>query len=678
MLPTVLALGLGATAALAQTNKGGEGHVGGSFEDGGNTLVSAMMMFVGNNEKVYILDKSEGNAQQINGHPASGAVYDIASRTATAIEVSSNAFCASGMHMPNGSFIAFGGNAAVGPGAAVGDVGNGQFDTTYQDADGRQGVRVMNPLTCNGTDAATNPDCQWYDNAAVTHLEVMRWYSTAEPMSDGSVAIIGGFTSGGYINRNYPNGNDPVFQGGASQPTYEFWPSRGGQPPVMQFLVDAGGLNSYAHTFLLASGLMVLQANVSTILWDPATGNETPLPPMPENIVRVYPASGATAMLPMTPANNYSQTVLFCGGSDMPNDGWGNYSWPFMNTWEYPASAKCHRLEPEPQDGSAPQYVEDDSFIGTGRTMSQFILLPDGTMFLVNGGQNGTAGYSAQTLITPPDQKPYGLSLASGPVGQPAIYNPNKPAGQRWSNDGLATSQTPRLYHSSAILLPDASVLIAGSNPNVDVNLTTVFPTTYQAEVFYPPYFSAPQRPIPSGVPNTISYGGPSFDITVPASSYSGSANDAASNTTVVIIRSGFTTHAMNMGQRFLQLNSTYTVNSDGSISLHVAQAPPNPNLFTPGPAFLYVVVNGIPSNGTYVIVGSGNIGTQPVSTAAELPAPQGLDNAQGTGQSNNASGSNGNGSGNDTSGNQASGASHTGPIIGGIIGAIAIVGILG
>lgn len=41
---SLLALTLGATTALAQGSKGGEGHVGGSFEDGGDTLVSAMMV----------------------------------------------------------------------------------------------------------------------------------------------------------------------------------------------------------------------------------------------------------------------------------------------------------------------------------------------------------------------------------------------------------------------------------------------------------------------------------------------------------------------------------------------------------------------------------------------------------------------------------------------------------
>jgi hypothetical protein len=58
---------------------------------------------------------------------------------------------------------------------------------------------------------------------------------------------------------------------------------------------------------------------------------------------------------------------------------------------------------------------------------------------------------------------PFGMSLAAEPLGTPVIYDPNAPAGQRWSNAGLDSSQIARLYHSSAILLPDASVLIAGS-----------------------------------------------------------------------------------------------------------------------------------------------------------------------------------------------------------------------
>jgi len=366
-------------------------------------------------------------------------------------------------------------------------------------------------------------------------------------------------------------------------------------------------------------------------------------------------------MLPLTVANNYTQTIIFCGGSNMPADAYGNYSFPAVNTWEYPASTDCQRITPEPSDGSTPAYEQDDD-MPDQRTMGQFIILPDGKLLVINGGTNGTAGYAQQTGQTPLyGLMPYGESLAAGPVTTPSIYDPNAPSGSRWSSTSFSASNIPRLYHSSALLLPDGSVLVAGSNPNFDVNTSTTFPTTYQAEIFYPPYFVSATRPVPSGIPSSISYGGDPFDITFPSSSYVGSANAAAQNTTVALLRGGFTTHAMNMGQRYLQLNNTYTVNSDSSITLHVAQAPPNPNLLQPGPALLFVVVNGVPSNGTMVIVGNGVFGTQPTAPASVLPASVTL---------NSASGSSGTPAKSDARRSSAAGLFYA-------VGALAIVGIV-
>ncbi|KIK64004.1 hypothetical protein GYMLUDRAFT_40223 [Collybiopsis luxurians FD-317 M1] len=645
----------------------------GTFGDGGNTLVSAMMMFVGNKDKVYMMDKAEGNSVQINGHPAWGSVWDFNTHQTQAMDIKTNIFCASGMHLPNGSYVTFGGNGAVGPGGNIGSVPNNEgaasFDATYQDYDGSKSIRVLNP--CTDEDDFTSSACQWFDNPAVLSMQKKRWYSAAEPLGDGTIALIGGFVNGGYINRNTPN-TDPKLEGGAAEPTYEFYPANGRTATVMDFMIKTSGLNAYAHTYLMPSGKMLVQANISTMLWDPDTNTETDLPDMPGGVARVYPASGAVAMLPLTLANNYTPTVIFCGGSDMSDDQWGNYSFPNTDTWLYPASKDCQRITPEPLDGSSPVYVQDDDMI-EGRTMGQFIILPDGKMLVVNGGLNGTAGYATNTGTTLSySEMPFGMSLASGPVGTPALYDPNAPAGKRWSNAGFDTSKIARLYHSSAILLPDASVLIAGSNPNVDVNVTTTFPTTYQAEIFYPSYFSASTRPVPSGIPSTLTYGGSSFDITVPASSYSGSSNDAADNTTVAVIRPGWTTHGMNMGQRFLQLNNTYTVNKDGSLTLHTAQMPPNPNIFQPGPAMVFVVVNGIPSNGTFVIVGSGNVETQPTQAASVLPASVRLDSASGSADGSTT------GDGNSNAQSSSGGVSHTATVVGSIVAAIVVLGIIG
>jgi len=42
---------------------------------------------------------------------------------------------------------------------------------------------------------------------------------------------------------------------------------------------------------------------------------------------------------------------------------------------------------------------------------------------------------------------------------------------------------------------------------------------------------------------------------------------------------------------------------------------PPNANIYPPGPAWLYILGNGIPSNGTKIIIGTG--ANPPFSAAA-------------------------------------------------------------
>lgn len=55
----------------------------------------------------------------------------------------------------------------------------------------------------------------------------------------------------------------------------------------------------------------------------------------------------------------------------------------------------------------------------------------------------------------------------------------------------------------------------------------------------------------------------------------------------------------MNFGQRYLELGVTYTLmKSTGEVTLHVSQMPPNSNIFQPGPAMIFLVVDGIPSTG--------------------------------------------------------------------------------
>lgn len=122
-----------------------------------------------------------------------------------------------------------------------------------------------------------------------------------------------------------------------------------------------------------------MQAAYKTIMYDMTAQTETPLPDMPY-AVRVYPASAATVMLPLTPANNYEPTILFCGGSaadfSKSSDGASGF-----NVTAVQADSTCVRITPE---SSNPVYTDDDALLEP-RSMGQFIYLPDGTLWLGNG-----------------------------------------------------------------------------------------------------------------------------------------------------------------------------------------------------------------------------------------------------------------------------------------------------
>ncbi|KAJ6498935.1 glyoxal oxidase N-terminus-domain-containing protein [Mycena sanguinolenta] len=421
-------------------------------------------------------------------------------------------------------------------------------------------------------------------------MTTRRWYPTVETLEDGSAIIIGGCNNGGYVN-----------DAGQDNPTYEFFPSTGA-PIESPFLSDNLPINLYPLTFLLPSGRLLMQANRATMMLDPQTHKEYQLDDMPD-AVRAYPASAGSIMLPLTPANNWTATILFCGGSN--NDNWST-NWDIA---AWPASDSCVRITPD--EGT--KYTKDDTMLEP-RTMANLVALPDGRVLCVNGAKTGTAGYGNESWAI-------GMSYADDPVLTPAIYDPSKPAGSRWNRDGFNSSTIPRMYHSTATLLPDGAVLIAGSNPNSDLNVgpSVKYPTEYRVERFYPSYYNE-RRPQPTGLLSALGYGGPSFDVQLDADDLSGDARNAG-NATVVVIRTGFSTHAMAMGQRMLQLDSTYTAyEANNSATLHVSQIPPNSAILAPGPALLFVVVNGVPSVGVQVMIGSGAIGNQTISPVGQIP----------------------------------------------------------
>lgn len=491
-----------------------------------------------------------------------------------------------------------------------------------------------------------------------------RWYPTVEALEDGSVVIIGGNQWGGYASG-----------AGQDNPTYEFWPPRGDSPVDMStFLGErTRPLDMYPLTWLMKSGRLFLQAAYAAILWDLDSASEVvTLPDIPK-AARVYPASAGVAMLPMTPANNYEQTVLFCGGVERALEEFGSDAGPAYNPIPFAASKSCERITPEADNAN---WTKDDDLI-TGRSMGTFVYLPDGKLWFAQGAQYGTAGYSKQTYNAYMNQ-----SLGDDPEYQPYLYDPYAPSGQRFSTKGLSNSTVPRLYHSSALLLEDGSVMSAGSNPNTDVT-TSHWPTEYRVEKWYPLWYSE-QRPSKLNITQLL-YGGGFFDVPLSSSDLSNNITNIQT-AKVVIIRNGFATHGVNWGMRYLELNSTYTADQNGGSNgtLHVSNMPGSehqgPNIFQPGPAMAFLVVNGIPSYGQHIMVGNGKIGNQRATTNANLPpnqdppAPQQSVAAGNSQRAGEKTGSNASASGSG-SGSGSSGADHLSQKVGASLLAAALVG---
>jgi hypothetical protein len=195
-----------------------------------------------------------------------------------------------------------------------------------------------------------------------------RWYPTLEALEDGSMIILGGCRNGGYVN-----------DASQDNPTYEFFPPKGAliTSPILRRTLPA---NLFPLTWLLPSGHLLIQSNWETVLLDYKTNIETPLDNIPD-AVRTYPASAATMMLPLTPANNWTATILFCGGSNVQRNQWTS---PDFIVPTYPASSSCVRITPDVSSS----YVQDDP-MPQPHSMSNFIALADGRLLNLNGGSLG-------------------------------------------------------------------------------------------------------------------------------------------------------------------------------------------------------------------------------------------------------------------------------------------------
>lgn len=143
---------------------------------------------------------------------------------------------------------------------------------------------------------------------------------------------------------------------------------------------------------------------------------------------------------------------------------------------------------------------------------------------------------------------PTGEVLATSGTGGTAFNDVTKivRAAEMWNPKTgvwttLSSAQTPRAYHSTALLLPDARVLVAGGGD------ATATPDQKNAELFSPPYLFRGTRPRISSAPGVVRYS-TAFRVATP---------DAGSIARVSLIRLGSVTHGFDMNQRFQVLGFT-------------------------------------------------------------------------------------------------------------------------
>ena len=292
----------------------------------------------------------------------------------------------------------------------------------------------------------------------------------------------------------------------------------------------------YPRMHLLPNGTVFYSGSTtSSSIFDPSTHTWTMnVAQTNYSNTRTY---GTSVLLPLTPANGYRPTVMIMGG--------GN-----------PSTATTEIID---LSASNPQWVFGPS-MSQPRIEMNATILPNGQVVALGGSANDEDGSTASfnTDVYDPASNTFS-------TGAPNVY--------------------PRLYHSNALLLTDATVAVAGANPARG---------TYEQhiEIYSPAYLFNPDgspaaRPTITGVtPATLTYGS-GFQVQTP---------DAANIGSVVLVRPGAPTHSFDMDQRLVGLSFTA-----GSGVLGVT-APSNGNIAPPGYYMLFILNSaGVPSVASFM-----------------------------------------------------------------------------
>jgi hypothetical protein len=394
------------------------------------------------------------------------------------------------------------------------------------------------------------PNASIFDPATEAFTDVPpsahgRWYPTTLELNDGRILTFSGLDENGNTNQSL-----------------EIYTANGNSATKSDEYVSPWAPPLYPRMHLLPSGQIFYSASTSdSHLFDPSTNSwvsnprleGTPGTPPSTVAWTIYGGGdeertyGSSVLLPLTPANHYSPKVMILGGDNPATDTTEviDLGQP-MSEWEWTAGPKM----------SQP------------RVEMEATLLPSGEVLVYAG--------SAE------DENASTASLKAD------LYDP---ATNSFSSAGANT--VTRLYHNVGLLMPDATVVLAGGNPAQGTYENRI--ERYQPAYLFNADGSLATRPtIGNSLPGTIPYG-TAFNLATP---------DAANISSVVLMKAGSVTHSFDMDQRFVGLSFTGATSGSGSLTV---TAPTNSNIAPPGYYMLFLVNSaGVPSVASFVqIIGA-------------------------------------------------------------------------
>lgn len=403
-----------------------------------------------------------------------------------------------------------------------------------------------------------NHNCDWRESRKP--LSDNRWYASSQILLEHDrVVVVGGRR---------------VF-------TYEFVPKTSPHEksfdlPFLHKTNDknAGGNNLYPFLHLSSDGNLFIFANRDSILLNLRRNRVIKtFPRIPGGGSRNYPSSGSSVLLPLDHKDKFQKVeVLVCGGS---------------STGALNAASKGRFLEGLRTCGrmviTGNKHKWEMEYMPKPRLLHDMLILPTGNILIINGAKHGCGGYDN----------------ARNASLEPYLYSPKKRLGKRFNV--LKSTKIARMYHSSATLLPDGRVLVAGGNPHGRYTFHNVaFPTELRLQAFVPHYMDKRYhnwRPRNLTIEHNIAIGyGKEFRIR-----FLMGKRLSGDEVRFSVYAPPFTTHAFAMNQRMLNLRCKSMVRSGGGWVNAVLEAPPSPNVAPSGYYLLTVVNGGIPSMSQWI-----------------------------------------------------------------------------